>query len=69
MKTLTLALGSTAETVMVEGAAPLIDTTSAQGGATFTATSAQEIPVVGGFDQLVLFTPGVVKRGQPGSVR
>jgi len=66
MGALTLALGTTAETVTVEGAAPLIETTSAQGGATFSATAATNLPLNGGFDQLALFTPGVQTAGNAG---
>ncbi len=66
MGPLTLALGATAETVTVEGAAPLIETTSAQGGATFNAAATLDLPLGGGFDQLALFTPGVVTAGQSG---
>ena len=57
MGALTLALGATAETVTVEGAAPLIETTSAQGSTTFTATTASDLPLNGGFDQLALLHP------------
>jgi len=66
MGALTLALGSTAETVTVEGAAPLIETTNAQGGATFSSATTSDLPMNGGFDQLVLFTPGVVTAGNAG---
>jgi len=66
MGALTLALGTTAETVTVEGAAPLIETTSAQGGASFNATAATNLPLNGGFDQLALFTPGVQTTGNAG---
>jgi len=65
---LALALGSAAETITVEGAAPLIETTTAQGGATFSSANASELPLNGGFDQLVLFTPGVVTSGQLGGL-
>jgi hypothetical protein len=68
MGAVALALGSTAETVTVEGTAPLIETTNAQGGATFTSATAAELPLNGGFDQLVLFTPGVVSSGQLGGL-
>jgi len=66
MGSLTLALGATAETVTVEATAPLIETTSAQGGATYSAASVSDIPLAGGFDQLVLFAPGVVNAGNSG---
>ena len=66
MGSLMLALGTTAETVTVEGAAPLIETSSAQGGATFSSSAAAELPLAGGFDQLVLFSPGVVNAGNSG---
>ncbi len=60
---LTLALGATAETVTVEGAAPIVETNSAQGSTTFTSTSAGQLPLNGGFDQLTLLVPGVVSAG------
>jgi len=63
MGPLTLALGATTETVTVEAAAPLIETTTAQGGATFRSQETLNLPVAGGFDQLALFLPGVVAAG------
>ncbi len=66
MGALALALGTTAETITVEAAAPLVDTTSAQGGANFSAATTQNVPLNGGFDQMVLFIPGVVTAGNAG---
>ncbi|MGO9210855.1 MAG: TonB-dependent receptor domain-containing protein [Terriglobales bacterium] len=66
MGALMLALGSTAETVTVEGAAPLIETTTSQGSATFTSSNASDLPLNGGFDQLALFIPGVQTAGNAG---
>jgi hypothetical protein len=68
MGALALALGATAETITVEAAAPLIETTSAQGSATFTGATAQNLPLNGGFDQLALYTPGIVTSGQLGGL-
>jgi hypothetical protein len=66
MGALALALGATAETITVEAAAPLVDTTSAQGGATFSGSTTQALPLFGGIDAAVLFTPGVQSAGNAG---
>ena len=60
----TLAVGSSAETVTVESSAPLIESTSAQVGGTFETKVVQSLPNAGaGFDNLVLFVPGVANNG------
>jgi hypothetical protein len=60
----TLEVGSNAETVTVEAAAPLIESTSSQIGGTFEAKVVQTLPNAGaGFDNLVLLVPGVANNG------
>ena len=66
MGPLALSLGATAETVTVEGAAPLIETTSAQGAGTLSSATIKDLPLNGGFDQLALALPGVVTAGGSG---
>ncbi|HJZ63683.1 MAG TPA: carboxypeptidase regulatory-like domain-containing protein [Candidatus Acidoferrum sp.] len=59
-----LEIGAAAETVTVEASAPLIDSTSAQIGGTFESKTVQALPNAGaGFDNLVLFIPGVANNG------
>lgn len=64
--TIRLEVGSSSETVMVEGAAPLIQPEAAQAGETFSTQQAADLPVGNGFDVLALFTPGVVTAGSNG---
>ncbi len=60
----TLQVGSTAETVTVEAAAPLIESTTSQIGGTFDSKAVQALPNGGaGFDNLVLYVPGVANNG------
>jgi carboxypeptidase family protein len=60
----TLSVGASAETVTVESSAPLIESTSAQVGGTFETKVVQSLPNAGaGFDNLVLFVPGVANNG------
>src|SRR5690242_2876868 len=60
----TLEVGSNAETVVVEGAPPLIESTSSQIGGTFESKVLSSLPNAGaGFDNLVLFIPGVANNG------
>jgi outer membrane receptor protein involved in Fe transport len=50
--------------VTVEGAAPLIETTTAQISSTFSSNAVASIPLGGtGFDYLALFVPGMVNNG------
>jgi hypothetical protein len=59
-----LKIGASAETVTVEAAAPLIETTSAQIGGTFDTLEISQLPNAGaGFDNLALYVPGVVNTG------
>src|SRR5262249_55300863 len=59
-----LGIGVADETVTVEASAPLIDSTSGQIGGTFESKTVQALPNAGvGFDNLVLFIPGVANNG------
>jgi hypothetical protein len=61
---LTLEVGSASETVTVEATAPLVDSTSSQIGGDFDTQIVQDLPNAGGgFDNLVLFVPGVANNG------
>lgn len=51
------------EAVVVEGGAPLIETSTAQTTATFDSKLTAQLPLNGGFDMLTLFTPGVADSG------
>jgi hypothetical protein len=59
-----LKIGASTESVTVEAAAPLIETTSAQIGGSFDAVAVSQLPNAGvGFDNLALFVPGVANNG------
>jgi Carboxypeptidase regulatory-like domain/TonB dependent receptor/TonB-dependent Receptor Plug Domain len=58
-----LQLGSSSETVTVEGTAPLIETTTDQISDTFSAEKVASLPVGNSFDSLALFIPGVATAG------
>jgi len=61
---LILEIGSASETVTVEASAPLVDSTSSQIGGNFDTNVVQSLPNAGaGFDNLVLFVPGVANNG------
>jgi hypothetical protein len=63
----TLQLASTGETVEVQAAAPLVDSTTTSVGATITQTTVQEIPLNGRhFVDLALLIPGSVTPPQNG---
>jgi hypothetical protein len=60
----TLEIGSTSEVVTVESSTPLVDSTSSQIGGDFDTQIVQSLPNGGGgFDNLVLFVPGVANNG------
>ena len=60
----TLEVGSTSEVVMVESSAPLVDSTSSQIGGNFDTKIVASLPNAGaGFDNLVLYVPGVANNG------
>jgi hypothetical protein len=58
-----LELGSSSETVTVEGTAPLIEATTDQISDTFSAEKVADLPMGNSFDSLALFVPGVATAG------
>jgi hypothetical protein len=59
-----LNIGASTESITVEAAAPLIETTSAQVGGTFDSQAVSQLPNAGaGFDNLALYVPGVANNG------
>ncbi len=58
-----LKLGNTAETVTVEGAAPLVESTTDQLSQTFDTKEVVSVPLGNTYDSFVLFSPGVVTAG------
>jgi len=58
-----LELGKLGETVQVEGAAPLVESTTAQVTTSFSSEAVAALPLNGGFDMLTLFIPGVADTG------
>lgn len=61
---LSLQVGSTSETVTVEAATPLIESQSSQIGGDFDTKVVADLPNPGaGFDNLVLYVPGVANNG------
>jgi hypothetical protein len=64
LASLVLEIGTASETVTVESAAPLVDSTSSQIGGNFDTQVVQALPNAGvGFDNLVLYIPGVANNG------
>ncbi len=63
---LSLALGGTAETVTVEGSAPLVESTTDQISQTFESKEVANVPLGNTYDSFVLFTPGVATAGSGG---
>jgi hypothetical protein len=61
-----LKLGSSAETVTVEGTAPLVEGTSDQISETFDSKQVASIPLGNTYDSFVLFAPGVATAGSGG---
>jgi hypothetical protein len=58
-----LQLGSATETVTVESAPPLVESTTDQISETFSAEKVSSLPVGNTFDSLALFIPGVATAG------
>jgi len=58
-----LELGKLGETVQVEGAAPIVETSTSQVTTTFDTKAVTDLPLSGGFDSLTLFIPGVADSG------
>ena len=61
--TVKLTLGSSSESVTVEGTAPLIESTTDQISDTFSAEKVTSLPMGNTFDSLALFLPGVATVG------
>jgi len=61
--TIKLELGQVAETVQVEGAAPLLESSTAQVTTSFNSQATADLPLGGSFDQLALLIPGVADSG------
>src|ERR1700684_1128267 len=61
-----LKLGSSAEVVTVEDAAPLVESTTDQLSATFSTEQVASVPLGNTYDSFVLFTPGVATAGSGG---
>src|SRR5215470_13789637 len=60
---LKLQLAQTAEAVVVESGAPLMETTTAQVTTTFGTKEVADLPLNGGYDAVTLFIPGVADTG------
>jgi len=63
---ISLKLGGTAETVTVEGAPPLVESTTDQISQTFENKEVASVPLGNTYDSFVLFTPGVASSGSGG---
>jgi outer membrane receptor protein involved in Fe transport len=61
-----LKLGSSAEVVTVEDAAPLVESTTDQLSETFSTEQVASVPLGNTYDSFVLFTPGVATAGSGG---
>ena len=64
--TIAMKLGNAAETITVEGTAPIIESTTDQLSQTFDTKEVASVPLGNTYDSLVLFTPGVVTAGSGG---
>ena len=61
----TLTIGAT-ETVIVEGAAPLVESTTTQIATSFESKKVADLPIGSGYDMLALFVPGIAPAGDNG---
>jgi len=61
-----LKIGNTAETVTVEGTAPLVESTTDQLSQTFDSKQVASVPLGNTYDSFVLFSPGVATVGSGG---
>jgi outer membrane receptor protein involved in Fe transport len=64
--TMDLTVGSSTETVTVEGAAPLVERTTDQISETFDSKQIASVPLGNGYDSFVMFAPGVATAGSGG---
>jgi outer membrane receptor protein involved in Fe transport len=58
-----LELGKVGETVQVEGAVPLVESTTSQVTTSFDTKAVADLPLSGSFDALTLFVPGIADSG------
>ena len=63
---LNLHVGNTAETITVEGAAPIVESTTDQLSQTFDQKQIAAVPLGNSYDSFVLFSPGVATVGSGG---
>jgi outer membrane receptor protein involved in Fe transport len=63
---MTLRVGNTAETITVEGAAPIVESTTDQLSQTFDEKQVAAVPLGNTYDSFVLFSPGVATVGSGG---
>jgi outer membrane receptor protein involved in Fe transport len=61
-----LRVGSATETVTVEGASPLVESTTDQISQTFDSKQVESVPLGNTYDSFVLFAPGVATAGSGG---
>lgn len=61
-----LGVGNTAETITVEGAAPMVESTTDQISQTFNNKEVADVPLGNTYDSFVLFSPGVATAGSGG---
>jgi hypothetical protein len=61
--TIRLQVGNTQETVVVEGEAPLVESTTNEISASFDTKKIAQLPIGNTFDSLSLFVPGVATAG------
>ena len=61
-----LKLGNAAETITVEGTAPIVESTTDQISQTFESKEVANVPLGNTYDSFVLFTPGVATSGSGG---
>src|SRR5580765_4629532 len=61
-----LNVGASSETVTVEGAAPIVESTTDQLSQTFSTHEVASVPLGNTYDSFVLFTPGVATVGSGG---
>jgi len=64
--TFNLKVGNTAETVTVEGAAPIVESTTDQLSQTFDTKQVASVPLGNTYDSFVMFSPGVATVGSGG---
>jgi Carboxypeptidase regulatory-like domain/TonB-dependent Receptor Plug Domain len=61
-----LKVGNATETIVVEGAAPLVESTTDQLSQSFDSKQVSDVPLGNTYDSFVLFSPGVATAGSGG---